>query len=476
MALSLAVLLSLFLAILEGVRSNTVFLEAELIADIGLDSVLAEYHRELLEQYNLFFIDTSYGTAQPSVETVSRHLENYVEQNCKTEEVLLGEWFYRDFLSLEADNVRISRVATAVDAKGHIFRKRAADAIRDDIGMTYLQKMMDWLNTVENYSLNERDLEQEKKLLDQEISSYDGSERLAGDDWVSVEVEDPTRPLEMQKSRGILQLVLDTEKMSALSGIGVKQNNLISARYAQGLVNQGNWNLEEQESLWDRLLFYEYVSRYCGCYAQPKEEGLLRYQIEYVIAGKNNDLDNLKSVVNRLTALRGAANALYLFADQSKCAQADAAAWAASGLMLLPEIQPLIKGAILLGWAYAESLYDVRCLLAGEKVPLLKTKETWHYDISCVLEGLLDLDGGASTETEDGGQGLNYGEYLRILLALTPIQEETFRVMDVVEMDIRQTSGNQFFRMDGCIDRLEAVIGIRSTYGYSANLTRRKAY
>ena len=53
--LSLTVLLSLFLAVLESVRQSTVSMEAEIIANTGLNSVLAEYHRELFKQYNLFF-------------------------------------------------------------------------------------------------------------------------------------------------------------------------------------------------------------------------------------------------------------------------------------------------------------------------------------------------------------------------------------------------------------------------------------
>jgi len=48
--------------------------------------------------------------------------------------------------------------------------------------------------------------------------------------------------------------------------------------------------------------------------------------------------------------------------------------------------------------------------------------------------------------------------------------------MDVMEMDIRLTPGNQNFRMDGCIDSLTAYLTYRSvgdtvyeierTYGY----------
>ena len=62
LSLCLAVLLSLCLTLIDGVRRNGARLEIECITDIGMHSIMAEYHRELMRQYNLFAIDSSYGT------------------------------------------------------------------------------------------------------------------------------------------------------------------------------------------------------------------------------------------------------------------------------------------------------------------------------------------------------------------------------------------------------------------------------
>ena len=64
MALSLWVMLSLFFVLLDGIRQSTVRMESQIIADIGMDSILAEYHRELFERYGLLFVDISYGTRE----------------------------------------------------------------------------------------------------------------------------------------------------------------------------------------------------------------------------------------------------------------------------------------------------------------------------------------------------------------------------------------------------------------------------
>ncbi len=476
-ALSLAVLLSLFLAVLEGVRQSTVSLEAEIIADTGLNGVLAEYHRELFDQYNVFFLDTSYGTANPSVKEVENHLSYYLSENCCMSADLAGGILYRDFLDLETGAVQILRAAVATDFDGGVFRRRAIEAVEDDIGISYLQEIAGWLNRVEEYKLGESDLIQEKQEVDKEIASYDGSGQEVDGEWVTFEVENPTTPLEVQTGKGILHLVMDD--VSTVSAAGVDNSALISARRQRGRVNQGNWasvsdGKLSEEALLDRILFNEYIMRYCGNYRNPLDKGVLRYQVEYLIEGRNNDIDNLKGVVHRLSALREASNLLYLLNDPAKCAQAEGAAFLAASIMLLPELTPLLKTTILLGWAYAESLYDVRSLLAGGKIPLFKTEGTWHYDISCVLEGI--LEDGVNNAGAQKENGLDYGEYLRILLLLSSSDVNTFRLMDIIEMDIRQTEGNRGFRMDACIDRLEAQITIISMFGYSAEVRRRAAY
>lgn len=81
--------------------------------------------------------------------------------------------------------------------------------------------------------------------------------------------------------------------------------------------------------------------------------------------------------------------------------------------MMVPEIGELLAATLILGWAFAESVYDVKELLAGEKIPLLKTDATWHYGLSSALQGELP---GTSEEDASGSDspGMGYEDYLRI--------------------------------------------------------------
>ena len=57
-------------------------------------------------------------------------------------------------------------------------------------------------------------------------------------------------------------------------------------------------------------------------------------------------------------------------------------------------------------------------------------------------------------------KGMNYKEYLRLLLFLGDSQEQVLRTMDIVEQEIRKTEGNGNFRMDLCVSYLKTEIQV----------------
>ena len=78
LTLTFAIILSLLLALVEGAAMGAARLQAELVADLGMDSIFAEYHRELFSQYGLLFVDDSYGTKKGSLSKVEKHLAEYM--------------------------------------------------------------------------------------------------------------------------------------------------------------------------------------------------------------------------------------------------------------------------------------------------------------------------------------------------------------------------------------------------------------
>lgn len=471
LALWITLLLSLCLTLIEGVRRNGARLETEIAAEVGLQSVLAEYHRELFYQYNIFAVDSSYGTVLPGKANTEKHLEHYLERNLNCKDVFLGSFFYRDFFALSPQKVSVTKVSALTDGDGAVFRSCAADAVRDDVGINLLAELQDWMQIIQVNGLEDRNVEEEKSSLDSEIQEYDGMEIDIGEEEPYIfRVSNPTDNLERQRRKGILSLVLDED--SELSANAIQTEGLIMDRMSRGQINQGNIAVEqlsEGEQLLERFLFQEYLLRYMGHYDEESDEDALRYQIEYLVSGENSDVDNFRTVLKRICTIREAANMLYLFSDSEKCGEAEFVATLVCDLAMVPELAPVLEAAILMGWAYAESIYDVKTLIAGGRIPLVKDAETWHYSLENALSGTLDEQG-------DTGAGISYEDYLRIFMMCTDRDILTARAMNMVEADIRLTPGNGAFRLDGCYAGLEAYIKIESGYGFDFEITRQKFY
>ena len=53
---------------------------------------------------------------------------------------------------------------------------------------------------------------------------------------------------------------------------------------------------------------------------------------------------------------------------------------------------------------------------------------------------------------------------------------KSLRTMDIMEMDIRQTEGNESFRMDWCLDAFSMKADVKSRLGYEFVLIKSEGY
>lgn len=465
LALTFTIMLSLILLIVEGARENAIRMKLECAMDLSLSSVFAEYNRPLLEQYDLFFIDTSYGLEGASIDRLERHLEGYLEDNFAVSEEL---GIMKNLLEIYTEEVTVTDYSLASDEEGLLIKRQAVSYMKDLYGTAYLEELKRQLDSVEKEGLFTRDVTSERLANQSAIDSFEiPPKQVSEDEWEEVELNNPADAV--NSSRGILSLVIDGEQELSLSGVNL--SNYISARSC----NQGSGLLgRESTKAVDELIFNEYLLKKCGCYTSPKETGALEYQVEYILEGKSSDIENLKAVVNRLLLIRETANVVYLFSDSAKMAEAEALAVAVTSAVGVPELAELVKISLIFAWAYAESVYDVRSLLQGGRIPLLKSQETWHYSLS----GMLDFASDTGIEGEEGteGAGLSYTDYLRVFLAAEGVREKTFRAMDIMEMDVRKCPGNNYFRLDTCVDYVEANVYTGSKYGFSHEITRTYYY
>lgn len=476
LSLMFGVILPLLLALIEGAAAGAGRVQAELVADIGLDSVFAEYNRELLKQYELFLIDDSYGEKEGSLGKIEEHMLEYMSYNMNPTAdmpfLLHSNWIKLKNLYLE-----IEEASFATDDSGEVFKTQAVSFIKDTYGIAFLEEVKNQLSEISERELDSRQIEEElqdKRKAFQEALNKKEIYETGREIQEGISYEKLLDVMDFSREKEILQLVVNDAE--SISEQAVAREEYISWRSSQGSINKGcglSASVRE-EGLVNELLFGEYLLRKCGSYGNIKDNGLLAYQIEYILNGMPSDIENLKASVDRLLSLRVAANFLYLTTqDAVKYKEIKIISEVICGVLTVPELTEMLTFMITAVWSYGESILDVRCLLQGGKVPLIKESKDWKLHLSGLLSGAV---WGTEENYSNNTTGMSYQDYLRIFLALMDRQDKIFRSMDVVEMDIRQTPGNKYFRIDQCVDYIKVSFGFRNSREHEYVFTRSMRY
>lgn len=466
LTLSLTLILALVFTVIEGARISAIRMKFECVTDIGMNSVLAEYHRELLEQYDLLFVDTSYGGGQPAIANTEAHLQHYIQQNLTTENT--GGFFpVVDFLAMNTEQVTISQYSIASDDGGGVLKRQVTDYMADYPVGAALSVLDGWSGQIGQ--LAQRNIAAERESYQAQIEAIGLPEQEVEEGVMEkVPLNNPADIANATRSSGVLNLVLDDT--TQLSKVRIATEEYISHRECR----RGTGICKEAVDLTgdvNELIFQTYLFEKCGYYGEELDKSLLKYQIEYILKGKDTDWQNLEAVAKQLLAWREVANVIYILSDGAKMAEAEALAMTLAAVTLMPELLVPVKYTILFAWAYVESLQDVRILLRGGRVPIYKTAADWKTDIHSILNVK-----GSLTDEAGEGTGLSYKEYLQVMLFLENAGNRTYRAMDIMEMDIRQTPGNGTFCLDGCFDTYQARIAVNSRFGYRYEMTRQYGF
>lgn len=160
--------------------------------------------------------------------------------------------------------------------------------------------------------------------------------------------------------------------------------------------------------------------------------------------------------------LRFAPNYAFLQQDAAKQAEAQSLALTLCSLIALPVASEAVAQALLLAWALGESVMDLRSLMKGGKVPLVKSTETWQLSLAGLMTLGTEDDHGEGVDAEEG---LDYKGYLRGLLLLENKTNLILRTEDLIELCMRNEKGLTWFRADHCVYRMEVASTVRLRRG-----------
>ncbi len=438
-ALSLMLVASLLLVLLESARVYTLDRFASLKAEGGIDSVCAEFQPLLWKQYGLLFLDGAYGTEYFSMEYVSETLTEQIDKNRKTLPGL-------NLLSLEVSDVTLMGYALATDDRGEVFLNYVSEREKENLPLGIAEDLYEQYQKgkriEQEYSDTELEIAQAQQTLEEVTAAQQQGTTEEGNADILGEVFD--RIVQM-KSAGILNLIFGKTEHISTKAAGTFKS--IEKREKAA----GNMPLKQQKDWYRKLLVLRYMEQYFSNYCQQKEEHFLRYEMEYVLCGKNSDAQNLSGTLERILLIREACNIASFLQDEVKMSQAKELA-SIIGLLAgeNPAVVEVIQAGIIAAWAYLESVLDVRTLVAGEKIALIKSKEEWTADVRNIPAVLV-----GTIKAKNCENGMGYTDYLKQLLFFADERALAYHMMEAMEFTMHENTDYENCLMNQMIVALQ---------------------
>ena len=399
LALLFVLVLSLVGALVESVSLQTAKNRKRAEVVLALESVFAEYDRQMLEQYDLFVRQSN------SESTIPRRLEYYGAENMIH---------------------TISKRELLTDNRGNAFLEQAIRYAKDWLGVEEIPNETGYEFYSDTYGKEE------------ELVYTDLQELLAQEEEELPEENNPLSTVKNLKNTNLITLVSSHPEEISTKSISIEQ--LPSERTLQ----EGNWGGEKDVGTIDKIFLVTYLLEHFHYFADVESSHTLQYEQEYLLGGYASDKENLEKVCEQILSVRMVANYAYLLTDTIKQTEAEAMALTLCSLMTVPGITEIVKHAILFAWAYGESIVDVRVLLKGKRVAAIKSADTWQLQLANLAS--LGTDEEEVDECDVAG-GLTYQSYLRALLIMERTDNLSMRSLDLIESNLQ-------IKTDQCVTKV----------------------
>lgn len=486
-SLILSIILSLAGALLFSSKIAAGRAQTAMAMDMAMYSAMAKYDADLLEMYHVFFIDAGFGTQTLKLGKVLDEVESdlsYLLEPSKGK----YSWGSTDFLELSLESSSITGYTLATDQNGGIFREQIIQYMEDTMVLQGISALKDRLSEQSDIFQDQKDeLAVLEKMTDgfsieniqdteskSEIENSDENKEnqipvLTKEEQIKIEdTKEILKQVDKIKSTSILNLLV--ENQDSLSTWNMGEESPVSKRECQKGMGLAE-SLVESDTLMSKYLFQEYILGNINSYGAVCHDTGPMYGVEYILYGQNSDVKNLEKMVERLLLLREASNTAYLYSDTEKRETANAIALLITSAVALPELAPIVEAAIILAWAYVESLVDVCGLLSGKSVPYVKNSNSWQVGFENLLPALMDC----RNYCKSSGNSY-YKDYLTLMLYTKSENTKTMRCMDVMEMSIREIPGKEDFSMDCAVDTLEIEITVLAESKKMLQTVHRQCY
>ena len=498
LSLLFLVLMMSFLFIVEGVISYSASSLGEDAVKGAGESIMANYDRELFKNYHLFFLDprqkdyivtdgkefiNQYFSGNSFFDIYCDSLEVTGEKTAVDEDGLYLKHEIREWMKYREEK-EIAKVLEDIirnTKKNDGERKECQEEV--DSAETDVKKEQDEeVNQETKEEANKKDTESDLKGdVDKNTDNVEDmkpDEKAASEEIEPVSEETLKERSNWKEIKGTLQLLMRTgillyaaEHPESLSRQSIPGTNLPSKRVKGSSFDNEQRLLDKMDelsfsslkgiksllsvdismdgrgTLWtkDRYII-SYIEDCFSFYgSSDKKDNALLYEVEYLISGKNSDIDNLKRVANYILLLRFINNYIFTGKDTQMKMQINTMASAITGVMGMPQTMKAVQVLIRMAISYGESLLELHTLFSGGEVPLIKDKTTWNLTLKTMAEQLRNKQ-----IVKKGKKNISYKDYLKLFL-LTKGNSRTvcYRMMDIMQENI--ASKEPGFLMENCL-------------------------
>lgn len=459
MSAFLAMLFLIFLLLIsvcaEGIYIYTAKGKAMAVYMSGFSHTKGNYQKELADMYYIYAMDPRY---KKKLET---DFADRMKESLDNSE---------DSFLFQTGNTKLSDEVNLTAQKGEVLKYQIRQQMKYEIGSDLLKT---WTNNIRTSTdlqkqitdikgqISKDEKEAQKQQEDRENTKK--SDKKDNEQIKPSAKKDPRKGFMKLLKEGSVSLVMGKKKVSDLPIDIVYGKKDTTKQKIWDFMNRKTMEKEmdklketsSADSFTSELPVIFYAQKYFHCLTDTSKKEGTKYEIEYLIAGKDSEKENLGAVFWKMIALRFLTNAACVYQDPVKEKEATLLAASVLGITGFPPVVAVAKNLLLIALAYGESVIDVRNLAEGKKVPIVKTVSDWQLSFS----GLATLN----CKQKPAKQGMKYEDYLLLLLIMQKDKRQKyFRMMDMMEQNIKRKVPD--FKMHQCI----------SSYKITQNLKLKK--
>lgn len=463
-AMVLMVVISLITTCIKSSLQSGYYTVVKQSCRLSEESVFASYNNQLLKDFNIFALNKS--------DILNNKLCSYINENISS---------YSPNISLS--DCAFNTFSYMTDNEGYGVEEQIVKAMEYGMYSGVFDKESKYIRCGENISEAQAYSEQfngdnanlKKELADMLEQSDDDDMQYEDrqKEQINTSLNAVWQLYEYLKS-GICETVTEGRISNKYIEIQELADEYIKSRdisfINKDVIKRSIEASGNEDTLKKNVLSTEYVAKHFICYTDTSpgdndragSSALLDYEMEYIIGGEHNDRENVYKVINQLSVIREGVNLSYLISSQDKMSEAYMLAAALVGVTGCDLAVRLVQYIIVSIWAYAESIVELRKLLAGETIALIKNRDNWILQLSSLVDEKLNLqslinnitsyEAVNNNKVEENGRdnGIGYKEYLKLLIMYMNKSDRNYRIAALMELRMIMY-GHSGFRMKNYI-------------------------